>query len=327
MPTNNRRSPVRYKRGYSPPQDSRDFIAHCHKTNLFRTMTAAVTDHLIAVAAVCAAAFGLSYLSFWVSGLLTVLALVITARQLRALECLAHEASHFNWSRSRRRLNDVLATVLAGVPTGVRIKTYRDSHHLHHGVFGTNRDPDWIRYQELEIEGIHRGRVIPFAQAVIRRLPRYQLGWLHSFSAEPLHLVLSIAYPLVLLVPALIRFSGIVAMLAAGLWLMSYLFVLPIIRFIGESNEHQYIDARTVFGATITNIGWLQNLLIHPHNDGYHTVHHLWPGVPHFALARLHRHLLAVDPICYASSLRYRTRLLESPRRNSYGCALERLVS
>ena len=317
MSISEQQNQIRYKRGYSPPRESRDFIAACHRTSLGRTGVAAATDHLIAIAAVCIAAFTSIHLSLWAGGLLTALALVVTARQLRALECLVHEASHFNWSRSHRTANDALAAVLAGAPTGAKIGDYRESHLLHHGKFGTNLDPDYTRYQELDIESIPRSDPVQFALAVTGRLAKYQVGWLRSIGAQPLQVLLPIAWPVIfVLIPSWVTFDGAVAVLATSIWVVSYLFVLPAIRFLGESSEHQFIDTDTVFDATITNIGCIQRLLIHPHNDGYHTVHHMWPGVPHFALARLHRHLSTEDPFCYALRLRYRTRLLESPRRD-----------
>jgi fatty acid desaturase len=308
---------IGYKRGYSPPRESRDFIAACHRTRLGRTVVAAATDHLIAVATVCIAAFTSIHLSRWVGGLLTAFALVIMARQLRALECLVHEASHFNWSRLHRTANDALAAVLAGAPTGAKIRDYRESHLLHHGKFGTNVDPDWSRYQELDIETIPRSDPAQFTLAVAKRLAKYQVGWLRSIGVQPLQILLPLIWPgIFVLIPAWAAFDGAVAVLATNIWIASYLFALPVIRFLGESSEHQFINAGTVFDATITNIGFIQRLLIHPHNDGYHTIHHMWPGVPHFALARLHRHLSVEDPFCYAQRLRYRTRLLESPRRD-----------
>jgi fatty acid desaturase len=312
---------TRYKRGYSPPRESRDFIAACHRTSLGRTTTAAVTDHLIAIAAVYIAAFTSIRLSLWVGAFLIAFALVITARQLRALECLVHEASHFNWSRSHRIANDALAALLAGAPTGAKIEDYRESHLLHHGKFGTNLDPDYTRYQELDIESILRSDPVQFALAVAGRLVKYQVGWLRSIGAQPLQVLFPIMWPVIfILIPIWVTSDGTIAVLATSIWVISYLFALPIIRFLGESSEHQFVDTDTVFDATITNIGYIQRLLIHPHNDGYHTLHHMWPGVPHFALARLHRHLSTGDPFCYAQRLRYRTRLLEPPRRDDERC-------
>ena len=93
----------------------------------------------------------------------------------------------------------------------------------------------------------------------------------------------------------------------------AFALVLPVIRLIGEADEHKYIGTDNVFDATMVNDGWLLRLLIHPHNDGYHLTHHLWPGVPHHRLGRLHTLLEDVDPEHYARQIRRRTRILEDP--------------
>ena len=49
------------------------------------------------------------------------------------------------------------------------------------------------------------------------------------------------------------------------------------------------IGATSVAEATTSNIGLLDRLLIHPHGDGYHVAHHLWPRIPHHQLPAFHR--------------------------------------
>ena len=83
--------------------------------------------------------------------------------------------------------------------------------------------------------------------------------------------------------------------------------------FVGESGEHAYRGTTTVFEATVSSLGLAQRLMFHPHGDGYHTVHHMWPGVPHFRIGRLHRVLIERDPE-FAARLRFRTRVLEDVR-------------
>ncbi|CAM5548384.1 hypothetical protein SBADM41S_06728 [Streptomyces badius] len=111
---------------------------------------------------------------------------MVIARQLRALENLVHEASHYNWTRHRRRLNDVLGYLLAAAPTGSRISAYRTSHLLHHGRFGTAEDPDRYRYAELDMEALPRTSARLFVAGVCTRLLRYQLGWLRELRTNAL---------------------------------------------------------------------------------------------------------------------------------------------
>lgn len=306
------------KRGYVAPRSLRDYIAECHTTDLPRTVTAACVDLVVGWLAAVLGGAVLLQAPPLVGVPVFALGCVVVARQLRALECLVHEGSHFNWSRSRRATNDVLVRLLASAPTGASIAEYRTGHLLHHGKFGTAEDPDWERYQELSIESIDRTRLGRFCTAMAARMFRYQLGWMRTVRTNPMQAVEPLGWPLVLIALPLLPFAGWrAAVAAAACWLVGYVVVLPVVRFIGESSEHSFRDSDTVFDATITNTGRFQRLLIHPHNDGYHTVHHMWPGVPYYNLRRLHLTLMAEDADCYASRLRYRTRILESPRRGA----------
>lgn len=249
-----------------------------------------------------------------VGAILAIAAAVIIGRQLRALENLGHEASHFNWSRHHRIRNDVAAVAFVSFPAGVRLRDYRESHLLHHGRFGTADDPDRMRYEALGLEELDRTSRLRFARDLARRLCRYELGWLAAMKAGPAAFALPFAWAaLFVATPAMLLFGPADGALALPVWLAGYLVALPVIRLIAESSEHVYTGNATVFEATITNLGTLQRALFHPHNDGYHTVHHMWPGIPHHQLRRVHLMLLREDPAGYGQRLRYRRRLVQPP--------------
>jgi fatty acid desaturase len=302
-----------YRRGYSLPYALRPEIAAAHRTRLFVTVGAALLDHLICYVAVLGAAWVALRSPWHLGAVLVVAASAVAGRQLRALENLVHEASHFNWSRRRRRLNDVLATVLASCPTGALIKEYRASHLLHHGRFGTAHDPDRVRYVELDIEQLRRDSPAGFMKDLISRLPRYQVGWLRTIASTPVAVLLPTLWPVAVVLPAASAAYGLdVALLATGSWLAGYLLALPVIRMIAESEEHSYTGAQTVFDATLSNVGRWQGLLFHPHNDGYHNAHHLWPGIPHHSLRRVHELLMREDAEGYGKRVPLRTRVLSA---------------
>lgn len=244
-------------------------------------------------------------------------ALVVIARCQRGLECLGHEASHYNWSRSRRRLNDLLGDLLAALPLGARIADYRESHLRHHGRFGTAEDPDRQRYLLLDLEALDRSSLPALARGIAARLLPYHASWWRAIGSDWRTAAGTLAWHL-LAAAALTLALG----LRAGLflwatWLLAFAAVLPAVRLLGEADEHVYTGTRTVFDATVTNLGRWHRLLLHPHNDGYHTVHHLWPGVPHHQLARLHRALLRLDPDGYGRRLRQRRRVLQQPTQGA----------
>ncbi len=309
--------PRPYGRGYQATRSMRHVIGAAHRTRLWITVSVALFDHLSIPAAVLATAW-LSAWSLPAGIAVGVLAVAFVGRQLRALECLVHEACHLNWSRRHRKANDRLAAVLAGWPTGLGVESYRGAHLVHHGRFGTGEDPDRQRYEELDIESMDRGGALVFTRALLPRLVTYQRGWLRATAAQPLGLGALLLWALcAVAAPAVLIWPGTAAVwVSSAVWLLGFLLALPVIRFVGESSEHSYTDSDTVFDATITNLGRIQRWVIHPHSDGYHTVHHLWPGTPHHGLRRLHLALTDADPDGYAGQLRVRTRVLSAPTPN-----------
>jgi fatty acid desaturase len=304
-----------FRRGYTAPLSERRAIAAAHATRTWLSATLAAADQAVIIAVVIAGACPALWAG-WEAGVAVAGAgALLLGRQFRALENLTHEASHYNWSRRNRRLNDLLATWLAGVPTGARLDAYRASHLRHHGRFGTRDDPDLANYRQLRIEELDRGSVLAFALDALGRMPAYRRRWQENARGPGSLPVRPVAWAAILVVlPAgLVWWQWSAALAAALIWLAGYGLMLPVVRFLGESNEHTYTGPQTVFDSTISNIGLLQRFLIHPHGDGYHTVHHLWPGVPHHQVRNLHRRLLASDPDGYARRLRYRTRLLSAP--------------
>ncbi|MEU7906222.1 fatty acid desaturase [Actinoplanes sp. NPDC049118] len=295
-------------------------IADAHTTKVFRTAATALADQLSVPLILLAATSPAARERGWaIAAAVLLVAALIAARQLRALENLVHEASHYNWSRHHRTLNDVLSAVLAATPTGASIGAYREGHLLHHGRFGTRDDPDRQRYEQLALEDLDRSGVLRYTGHILRRFIPYQRGWIEATGSAPLVSLLPFGWALVTVVtPALVLGGARWALSATGAWLLSYLIALPLLRFVAESSEHNYRGTDSVFAATISNLGSLQRLAIHPHGDGYHTIHHLWPGVPHHRLAALHRELLAASPE-YRERIRYRTSVLQRPRTGISG--------
>ncbi|WP_053084713.1 fatty acid desaturase family protein [Streptomyces viridochromogenes] len=303
-----------YRKGYRLPPELRDDIAAAHRTRPALTVACALTDAVTALAAAAVCAWLLTASHLLLSVPAALVGCLFIARQLRALENLTHEASHYNWARHHRGWNDVLGWLFSGLPTGGRLSAYRESHLRHHGRFGTSQDPDRRRYAELDLEALRRTSLRAFASSVAVRITRYQIGWLREVKTD----LLATAGVLLWSVVCAALPTGLLAgpgagVLAGVLWLVSAFVVLPVLRLVAESDEHIYSDCDTVFDATITNVGLVQRVLIHPHADGYHTVHHLWPGIPHHSLRRVHTTLMAQDPD-YARRIRMRQRLLETPR-------------
>jgi fatty acid desaturase len=306
-----------FRRGYTAPPSARGAIAAAHATRPWLSVALALADQMIIVMIAVAGAWPALWRGWMIlAGLvLCGFGALAIGRQFRALECLAHEASHYNWSRRHHRVNDLMAGLLASAPAGARLDFYRASHKRHHGRFGTLDDPDLANYRQLRLEELDRSSLLAFAVDSLSRMTLYRRRWRETSRGPGKLQVTPIIWAAALIaVPAgLLWWRLPPAFVGAGIWLAGFYIALPVIRFLGESNEHVYTGQDTVFDSTISNLGLLQRVLIHPHGDGYHTVHHLWPGVPHHQIRRLHRRLVAADPQGYAARLRYRTRFLYSP--------------
>ncbi len=248
-----------------------------------------------------------------------VLALLV-ARQMRGLECLVHEGSHYNWYRRDKRLNDLLVNLLAAWPVLSDVRDYRAPHLDHHNLFGTQEDRDLARYRKLGIDQLRRGSAGPFILGLLRRMPRYWSGWFSAIGVNRVQLPrTALWHAVVFLLPGSLLLG---ATRAAGLWVAAWLapmmLLLPILRFVGEAGEHRY-PARaggapdTVFDATLSNLGGLNRLLFHPFGDGHHVLHHVYPSVPGYQLGRLHRLLLGHDAAGYGRRLPQRQTVLSEP--------------
>lgn len=183
----------------------------------------------------------------------------------------------------------------------------------HHNEFGSDADPDHVRYQQLSVSTLDRSRLMAFSFGLAARMGAYIAGWWVATGTNLRICVCGLAWHL-----------GVVALVmcffptAAVLWtwffffVVPFLAVLPLVRFIAETGKHNYAES-TVYTATISNIGPIHRLIFHPHGDGFHLLHHLYPSVPQFKLPWLHELLLASDQEQYGRTSLTRTHVLQTP--------------
>ena len=109
--------------GYPTRSDTLQGLSAFKKTSLAATVIVVASIYL---AVFLGAAIGvLCYLKgpalLWIPINLAVL--VVIARSQRALECLTHEASHYNWSRNPK-LNDLVANMLSAIPVFSTVESF-----------------------------------------------------------------------------------------------------------------------------------------------------------------------------------------------------------
>lgn len=219
---------------------------------------------------------------------------------MRGLECLVHEASHYNLTRAKA-VNDAVADLLCAWPVLSQVSNYRKSHMVHHRAFGHATDPDRIRFSALGIDKLDRTDPWRFTLGVGQRLLPYVPGWWWAIGVDGATIArFSMWHTAAFLAPASLILGWQQALVLWALtWAVPVFLALPILRFVAETAEHDYeeedAETQVIFKTTWSNVGWIHHWIFHPHNDGFHAVHHLYPSVPHHALPRVHERLISED--------------------------------
>ncbi|MGD2117008.1 MAG: fatty acid desaturase [Chromatiales bacterium] len=260
-------------------------LKNLHHPRLTPVMIAALTDWaIIAVAAAVTIVHG------WLWAPLSIL--VIGNRQ-RALGNILHDASH-NRIDSNRKRAQILTHLLFSWPLWVSMQIYCEEHQHHHRYLADpKRDPDFI-HDESRLTGHWLSVWIDqifslkmFRTSLLSHLPRMDLrsllGVLFWWGA----------------VLGLIAFiSGTTsAMSFLGLWIVARATAFHVITSFREISDHVGLQPGTLIGFSRNHpvSGGLAQLF-HPHNNGYHLLHHLAPGIPYHAFPQAHELLLQWAP-------------------------------
>jgi fatty acid desaturase len=298
--------------GYSFPLECGPALRNLKRTNLLFAVFVALKDHFIICAAAAIGVLLYYYASIWLWLPANLAACYLIARCQRGFEVQVHDVCHYNWTR-HTRLNDLLGNILVALPSFNLISSYRDSHRYHHIYFGQMLDPDRQRYEEFGIEELDRDRWLNYLMGMAAQLPTYTASWWKMIGLSPKVLVPSLGWHLVFLIsPLAIIFGWRLALVIwAVYWLLPFMLILSVIRFIGEGGEHNYRASRTVFEGSNINQGLIPRLLVYAHGDGYHMIHHLFPSIPLHKLQRTHEFLIDADPHDYGLKYMHRTKIFQ----------------
>lgn len=237
--------------------------------------------------------FLFSVLSLYAFVPIYLVSCVFIASRIRGLECLVHEASHWNLFATRS-WNEKVSVIFA-TPVLRVVEDYRPPHNIHHRDLGDLQvDPDIIRYERLGVNDLPKNW---FWIVILRPLfgyhsVEYFKTIFKEFCLSPTKRLEKIAFWVAVILFIALSKSW---MLFFFYWFVPFFVFLPIQRFWAEAAKHSSLDLNKKVGSSRNNIGPLHRLILHPHGDGYHQVHHLSPSIPWFNLAKAHKELMK-DP-------------------------------
>lgn len=235
----------------------------------------------------------------WWNPIVYLIAVVVIGSRINALGGLMHDAAHWR-AYANRTINDIVGEIIA-LPTSTSMAGYRNSHFAHHRELNSDNDPDWTRnigLPEFEFPK-PRPTVIGYILQYLSGLKIYSAVSGFHKNAETRD------------IPALInraRLIFFVALLIAAIafgfwkqlllyWVVPLLTVFLAIRYIRNVAEHYAVEHEHVLNESRTVLANPVELwLIAPWGLNYHLEHHLFPGIPCFRLAELHRILMTREP-------------------------------
>ncbi|MCJ1273785.1 hypothetical protein MMC21_001578 [Puttea exsequens] len=230
----------------------------------------------------------------WLAVSVYLLGVLIIASRLRGFENLVHEASHNNLFPNAQ-LHERLEFLYA-FPVFRLLQDYRRSHMMHHKHLGDpTKDPDAIRIQELGLDNLSDRPILSLIGIPLTGFLTYEYctTTLLDFWTTPDRRRMKTAYWTSI---ALALYQTNSFRLFAYYYVVPLLIVLPITRYWAEASEHVGLDMTSTFGNSRSNTGFFHRWYLHPHNDGYHAVHHLQSKIPFHALPRAHQSLMVASP-------------------------------
>lgn len=234
------------------------------------------------------------YPNIWVY----ILSIIMIGGRMRGLDNLMHEASH-NMLFRNRWLNKWIGSIFVAFPVFTNYKSYCESHYKHHKYLWTDKDPDTSELKSLGLSHTtitKRDFVFKYilGSFFIKHIFKNIQGCITRFFSKDEQTNSEYVMKLGL------WFSIITLSVVFHFWLQLVLYwfvplltIFPIIRFWSDLSDHSGLETSDPLYSSRNNYGsWLERLILCPHHDSYHIVHHLFPSIPHYNLKKAHIVLL-----------------------------------
>jgi fatty acid desaturase len=231
-----------------------------------------------------------AYCSFIVHPALAIFAVLVIGNRQRALGNLLHDFAHGGFGGREKPVADSLATIFLTLPMFTTLRAYRRTHFAHHWFSGSPQaDPDYIIDETLACKS--------HFQVFLRYIFDRRIWLADALGLWPslsLAEKTQVATWWICVIGLLAVFvSPKFSVFFAAIWIASRLTSFHVITTFREMADHMGMEPGALMSYTRNSpLTGFWRPIIHPHNNGLHLVHHLFPRAPFYSLPALHQLLM-----------------------------------
>lgn len=228
------------------------------------------------------------------------IAIFIIASRQRALATIQHEASHFVLAKNKF-LNRLLGSVFSGNLIFQGFNTYIKSHVYQHHIFlgDENYDPDYKYHLGLGLYNSQNPSIAKSSLAKFMNIFTYILSYTKYVTHNRVFTLKINIDSIMIAIVHLIIISGLFLLhwltFYIVFWLIPLFVFFPLIGWFIEVAEHYPLVHVNNLDLHMTRNRFshvVEALFFSMHNENYHLVHHLKPGIPFWNLKKAHKILL-----------------------------------
>ncbi|MGF9820110.1 fatty acid desaturase family protein [Brevibacillus agri] len=237
----------------------------------------------------------------WPNAIAYFAAIILIGGRMRGLDNLMHEASHGMLFKNRW-MNKWVTSVFIAWPVFTDYTTYCKSHYLHHKYLWTDKDPDTSYLKSIGLDKLEISkRMFIFKYVLgalwIKHLPQNFCEFVQKLFLKKdqtnAEYFMKLGFWSIVLASSINWDFWLYLILY---WLIPLITIFPIIRFWSDLSDHSGLETSHPLYSSRNSYGNIfERLILYPHHDTYHIVHHLFPYIPHYHLKKAHLILLK-DP-------------------------------